>query len=73
MRKRSERASQMAQTVKNRPALQEMWIGSLGWEDLLEEENGNPIQYSFLKKSMDRGARQAKIHGVTKNLSRLNS
>ena len=28
----------MAQIVKNLPALQETWVQSLGWEDLLEEE-----------------------------------
>ena len=26
--------------------------------------NGNPLQYSFLGNSMDRGSWQAKIHGV---------
>ena len=26
-----------AQTVKNLPAMQETWVGSLGWEDPLEE------------------------------------
>ena len=26
----------MAQTVKNLPAMQETWVHSLGWEDLLE-------------------------------------
>ena len=30
------RASLMAQTVKNPPALQETWVQSLGWEDPLE-------------------------------------
>ena len=30
------------------------------------EENGNPLQYSCLKNSMDRGAWQAAVHGVTK-------
>ena len=29
--------------------------------------NGNPFQYSCLKNSMDRGAWQATIHGVTKS------
>ena len=24
--------------VKNLPAMQEIWVGSLGWEDLLEKE-----------------------------------
>ena len=27
----------MAQTVRNLPALQEIWVQSLGWEDPLEE------------------------------------
>ena len=28
------------------------------------EGNGNPLQYSYLEKSMDRGAWQAVVHGV---------
>ena len=28
--------------------------------------NGNPLQYSYLDKSMDRGAWQATVHGVAK-------
>ena len=28
----------MAQMVKNLPAMWETWVGSLGWEDLLEKE-----------------------------------
>ena len=31
------RASQVAQWVKNPPVMHGMWVGSLGWEDLLEE------------------------------------
>ena len=27
----------VAQTIKNLPAVQETWVGSLGWEDPLEE------------------------------------
>ena len=30
------------------------------------EENGNPLQYSFLENSMYRGAHQATVHGVTR-------
>ena len=30
------------------------------------EQNGNPFQYSCLENSMDRGARSAIIHGVTR-------
>ena len=29
--------------------------------------NGNPLQYACLKSSMDRGAWQATVHGVTKS------
>ena len=32
----------------------------------LEGGNGNPFQYSCLKNYMDRGAWQAKVHGVAK-------
>ena len=35
------------------------------------EENGNPLQYSCLENSMDRGARLATVHGVTKSQTRL--
>ena len=55
-------ASLVAQMVKNPPAMQE----TRGQEDLLETENGNPLQYSYLENSMDRGAWRATIHGVAK-------
>ena len=29
--------------------------------------NGNPLQFSFLENSMDRGAWQATVHGVAKS------
>ena len=31
------------------------------------EENGYPLQYSSLENSMDRGAQQAIVHGVTES------
>ena len=31
------------------------------------ERNDNPLQYSFLENSMDRGNWWAKVHGVTKS------
>ena len=52
--------------VKNLPAMPETWVRSLGWEDLLEEENGNPLQYSCLENPMDRGAWQVTVHRVAK-------
>ena len=36
------------------------------------EGNGNPRQYSDLENSMDRGARQATVHGITKSWAQLN-
>ena len=30
------------------------------------EGNGNPLQYSCLENTMDRGAWQAKVHGITR-------
>ena len=35
------------------------------------EGNGNPLQYSCLGNSMDRGAWQATVHRVTKNQTGL--
>ena len=49
----------MAQWVKDMPGMQEtqeMRVESLGQEDPLEEENGNPLQYSCLKNPMHREA-----------------
>ena len=37
----------------------------------LGEGNGNPLQYSFLENSLDRGAWQATIRGVTRSRTRL--
>ena len=35
------------------------------------EGEGNPLQYSCLEKTMDRGAWWAAVHGVTKSRARL--
>ena len=35
------------------------------------EGNGNPLQYSFLKNSMNRGAWQCPVHGVPKSQTQL--
>ena len=35
------------------------------------EGNDNPLQYSCLENSMDRGAWRATVHGVTKGRTRL--
>ena len=60
------RASPVAQMVKNLPAMQETWVQSLGREYSPGEGNGNPLQYSCLENSMDRGAWWATVHGVAR-------
>ena len=40
------RASVVAQLVKNPPAMQEIWVWSLGWEDTLEKGIAYALQYS---------------------------
>ena len=62
----------MAQLAKNPPAMQETQVQSLGGDDPLEKENGNPLQYSCLENSMDRVAWWATVHGVTKSRTQLN-
>ena len=54
-------ASLMAQRVKNLPAKQETQVQSLGWEDPLEEENGNPLQYSYLKNPTEESGGQQSV------------
>ena len=55
----------MALVVKNLPAMQEIWVQSLDWED------GYPLQYSRLENSMDREAWWATVCEVTKSRTRL--
>ena len=42
------------------------WLGSSPGDG-----NGNPLKYSCLENSMDRGAWRAIVHGVAKNQTRL--
>ena len=37
-----------------------------GSERVTGEGNGNPLQYSCMENSMDRGALQAIVHGIAK-------
>ena len=59
--------SLMAQLVTNLAAMQETQVLSLGQEDSLED----PLQYSCLENSMDRGAWWATVHVITKNWTQL--
>ena len=38
---------------------------------MIGEGNGNPLQYSCLENSMDRGAWEAAVHGAAKGWTRL--
>ena len=43
----------LTQLVKNPPAMREIWVQSLGWEDSPGEGKGYPFQHSGLENSMD--------------------
>ena len=67
-------ASSRAWQVKNPPAVQETqetWVQSLGQEDPLEEEIGNPLQYSCFENSINIGTWQATVRGVAKSWTQL--
>ena len=60
-------ASQVAQIVKNPPAMQETRVQFLGWEGPLEEGMATHSSILAWRMPMDRGAWWATIHGVTKS------
>ena len=64
----------VAQTVKNLPAMQEMWVQSLGQEDPLEKgmETHSRI-LAWGRNLMDRGAWGATVPGVAKNQTQLSN
>ena len=61
----SDRATLVAQLVKNLPAMQETWARSLGWEAPLEKGKGT--HSSILAWTIPWTA----VHGVTKSQTRL--
>ena len=63
----SLRASLVAQMVKNLCAMQ-VDLGSIPESARSpDEENGNPLQYSCLENSRDRGAWRATVHGIAES------
>ena len=64
-------SSLVAQSAKRLPAMQKTWDSIPGSGRYLGEGNSNPLQYSCLKSSTDRGAWRATVHGVTKSWTRL--
>ena len=66
-----ERASLVAQTVKNPPAMRKTWVRSLGWEDTLQEGMASHFSILAWRTLMDRGAWRATVHGVLKSQTGL--
>jgi len=56
------------EVVKNPPANSGDTVSIPGWGRSPGEGNGNPLQYSCPENPMDRGALQAILHGVAKEL-----
>ena len=50
--------------MKNPPAMQQLQVQSLGWEDPLEEEMATQSSISCLEYPMDRGPWWAIVHRV---------
>ena len=67
----NHRASLVAQTVKNPPALWETWVRSLGWEDPLEEGMATHSSILAWRISMDKEAWPATVHRVAKSWTQL--
>ena len=61
----------MTQMVNNPPAIQETWVRSLGWEDLLEEGMATHSSILAWRIPMDRGALWATVQGVSKSQTGL--
>ena len=62
-----ERASLVAQTVKNLSTMRETWVRSLDWEDPLEEGMATHSSVLAWRVPLDRGAWRAAVHGVTES------
>ena len=66
-------ASLVAQMVKHLPAMQETWVQSLGWENLLEEGMATHSSILAWRIPMDRRAWQAAVHEVAKSQTQLSN
>ena len=63
----AQRASPVAQTVKNLPAMLETWIQYLGQEDSLEKEMAIHSSILAWRIPMDRGAWWTTVREVAKS------
>ena len=57
----------VVQMIKNLPTMRETWLQSLDREDAWRME-WNPLWYSCLENSVDRGAWWATVHRISKEL-----
>ena len=64
-------ASLVTQEVKNLPAMQEIWVRFLGWEDPLVEGMATHCSILVWRIPTDRGAWRAMVLGVEKSQTRL--
>ena len=61
----------VAWTIKNPPAMQETWVWSLVWEDLLEKGMTTHCSILAWRIRTDREAWRVIVHGVTKSWTQL--
>ena len=66
-------ASLVAQMVKNLPAMQKIWVPSLGWEGPLEEGVATHSSILAWRIPMDRRAWRATVRAVAKIQTQLNN
>ena len=59
--------------VENLPAVQEMCVQSLGWEDPLGKGMATHCSILAWRIPMDRGAWRATVHGVAESQTRLST
>ena len=60
-------ASLLTQMVKNLPAMRDIWVRSLGWEDPLEDSRATYSSTLAWRIPMDRGAWWVTVHEVAKS------
>ena len=60
-------ASLVAQKVKNPPAMQEILVQSMGWQDPIEDSMATHSSILAWRNPTDRVACQAAVHGVAKS------
>ena len=68
-----DRASLVAQLVKNRPVMQETLVLSLGQEDSMKKEMATYSSILAWRIPMDRGVWWATVHGVAKSRTQLSN